>query len=155
MTNHIVFVSCVGKKSSNRCEARLLYESDWFLKARNLVETMGCPWFILSAEYGLVNPATEIDPYDRTLNTMSKAARIAWSNRVLDQFEKLGLKPAKVTVLAGNRYREFIIPRLRDMGIEILIPMEGLRIGEQLSWLNEKVVSADLVRPIKKNLRPT
>jgi hypothetical protein len=116
---------------------------------------MGCPWFILSAEYGLVNPATEIDPYDRTLNTMSKAARIAWSNRVLDQFEKLGLKPAKVTVLAGNRYREFIIPRLRDMGIEILIPMEGLRIGEQLSWLNEKVVSADLVRPIKKNLRPT
>jgi hypothetical protein len=29
---------------------------DWFLKSRRYVEQSGAPWFILSAEYGLVPP---------------------------------------------------------------------------------------------------
>ena len=40
-----------------------------------------------------------------------------------------------VVFLAGARYREFLVPALREFGTSIEIPMEGLRIGEQLSWL--------------------
>lgn len=138
MDDHIVFVSCVSKKSSNVREARLIYESSWFLKTRTLVEAMNWRWFILSAEHGLLEPSTEIQPYDRTLNTMSRPERIRWANQVIDQFETIQPSPTKITVFAGSRYREFIIPRLEERGVEISIPMEGLRIGEQLRWLSQK-----------------
>jgi hypothetical protein len=51
--------------------------SDWFLKARHYVDQSGAPWFILSAEYGLVPPDQVISPYERTLNTMPVLARSA------------------------------------------------------------------------------
>ena len=50
-----------------------LYTSNWFRKARACVEETGCPWRILSAEYGLVHPEEEIGPYEKTLNKMRVA----------------------------------------------------------------------------------
>ena len=140
MSEHIILVSCVGKKSARRRVARLIYESEWFLKTRTLVETTGCPWFILSAEHGLLQPTAEIDPYDRTLKKMSKAARMEWAAQVLDQIEEIRPSATKITIFAGCPYREFIVPQLRAKGIEILIPMEGLRIGEQLCWLSRQLL---------------
>ena len=47
----------------------------------------------------------------------------------------------KVNILAGKRYREFLVPKLRDYDdVNICVPMEGLRIGEQLRWLNERTI---------------
>ena len=40
-----------------------------------------------------------------------------------------------VVILAGARYREFIMEALSNMVTEVEVPLEGLRIGEQLSWL--------------------
>jgi hypothetical protein len=97
---------------------------------------MGCPWFILSAEHGLLDPSTKIEPYDRTLNTMSKVERVAWANQVIQQIDVAGVSPKKITFFAGERYREFIVPSLKAKGIDVAIPMEGLRIGEQLRWLS-------------------
>src|SRR6266545_8383566 len=75
----VYLVSCVSKKRTNPSPARDLYISDWFLKARDYVESTHSPWFILSAEYGLVSPDQVLAPYERTLNTMSKAERNAWA----------------------------------------------------------------------------
>ena len=47
-------------------------------------------------------------------------------------------KTERIVMLAGSRYREFVEPRLRGVGIRVDVPMEGLRIGEQLSWLKER-----------------
>jgi hypothetical protein len=52
----VYLVSCVSKKRTTPIPARDLYISDWFLKARDHVESTGSPWFILSAEYGLISP---------------------------------------------------------------------------------------------------
>ncbi len=67
----VYLVSCVSKKRSSRAPAKDLYLSDWFIKARNFVEANGGPWFILSAEHGLVAPDDLLEPYEKTLNTMS------------------------------------------------------------------------------------
>ncbi len=58
-------------------EAKDLYVSDLFRKARRYVEAKNCPWFILSAEYGLVSPEQVIAPYEKTLNHMGVAERPA------------------------------------------------------------------------------
>jgi hypothetical protein len=42
-----------------------------------------------------------------------------------------------VVFLAGERYREFLARHLASRGVEVSVPMEGLRIGEQLSWLGQ------------------
>ena len=45
-------------------------------------------------------------------------------------------RPAPTTILAGDRYREFLTPMLQARGVQVDVPMQGLRIGEQLRWLD-------------------
>lgn len=133
--NTLYLVSCVSKKKDKACPARDLYISDWFRKARAYVELTGHPWFILSAEYGLVNPETVIEPYERTLNKMPVRERRAWAERVIAQLQGELSGVDRIVILAGARYREFIMEGLSNMVSEVEVPLEGLRIGEQLSWL--------------------
>ncbi len=131
----LFLVSCVKTKRAMPAEAMDLYTSNWFQKARACVEKTGCPWRILSAQYGLVHPEEEIGPYEKTLNTMRVEERRVWADRVL-----AGLGPCldgvdMVVLLAGRRYREFLEPALRKQGLAVCVPMSGLRHGEQLAWL--------------------
>ena len=136
--NSVYWVSCVSKKKTRRAAAEDLYVSAWFSKARAFAESTGAPWFILSAKYGLVSPDEEIAPYDLTLNKMAIGDRRRWADRVLAQLEDQAIRPERIVMLAGARYREFLEPKLRAMGIHVEVPMEGLRIGEQLSWLTQQ-----------------
>ena len=133
----VVLVSCVKSKGPHPSPARLLYTSAWFQKVRDIVEASGARWFILSARYGLVDPDSEIDPYERTLNTLGVAERRAWANAVLDKLlpELTGVN--RVVMFAGHRYREFIIEPLRRRGLEVEVPMANLALGEQLAWLSQ------------------
>jgi hypothetical protein len=134
----VYLVSCVSQKRDRACAARDLYISDLFRKARCCAEASGCPWFILSAEYGLVSPDQVIAPYERTLNTMQVAERRAWAERVARQLAETVPDLARVVLIAGARYREFLAEHLNARSVSVSIPMEGLRIGEQLSWLSQR-----------------
>jgi hypothetical protein len=127
-------VSCVSKKRSMSAPARDLYISDWFLKARDYVERTKSPWFILSAEYGLVSPNRVLRPYERTLNTMSAPERRAWGERVKVQLEASLPGVDRIVVLAGQRYREYLMDYLRQRAKLVEVPMEGLTIGRQLQY---------------------
>lgn len=133
----VYLVSCVSRKREQACEARDLYISDLFRKARRFAETSGSPWFILSAEHGLVAPGQVIGPYERTLNTMGIADRREWAERVAVQLAGAVPDLSCVVFLAGKRYREFLSQHLESRGVEISVPMKGLRIGEQLCWLGQ------------------
>ncbi len=129
-------VSCVGQKASVPTRAAALYTSAWFQKAKNYVETRHASWFILSAEYGLVHPDTVIAPYEKTLNQMGIDARRAWANRVIGQMEAEMPQCEEIVIFAGARYREFLIDYLRHSAHRIEVPLDGLRIGEQLAWFS-------------------
>ena len=133
----IYLVSCVSKKQMESCKARDMYQSDWFKKARAFVEPTGMPWYILSAKYGLVSPDDTIAPYEQSLNTMAIGDRHAWADQVMEGLNPLVSKDDAVVILAGGRYREFIVPRLQRLAAKVSVPMEGMRIGEQLSWLGK------------------
>ncbi len=132
----IHLLSCVKQKRSAPAPARDLYTSPWFSKARAYADRRGEPWFVLSAKYGLVHPDESIAPYDVTLNTIPVADRRRWASGVLTQLETHLKGIGSVTFLAGQRYREFLEPSLRDRGLLVCVPMQGLRFLEQLSWLN-------------------
>lgn len=136
-TDKIILVSCVSKKSRVAKPACELYESPFFIKARKFAVRARVPWYILSAKYGLLDPEVLIEPYEQTLNQMSKRERTEWAEMVIHQIEHRNIRPAVVTILAGARYREYIVPYLLRNSIAVEIPMEGLRIGQQLAWLDK------------------
>jgi cytoplasmic iron level regulating protein YaaA (DUF328/UPF0246 family) len=137
MSTTIALVACVSKKNKTPMPARDLYISDWFKKASSYADSISDQWFILSAKYGLLDPDDVVEPYDETLNKMPVNQRRSWSKKVLeDLIPKLNVGD-QVVVLAGMKYREFLVSPISSKGIQVKIPMEGLRIGEQLSWLSK------------------
>ena len=140
-TAGLCLVSCVSVKRPVPASAKDLYMSDWFRKARACVEAVGCPWFILSAKYGLVDPNSTIEPYNRTLKTMPVNGRRAWASGVIEHLAPRLAGVKSVTFLAGRAYREFLEPELRRRGLTIYVPMERLGIGQQLSWLADQAPS--------------
>lgn len=131
----LYLISCVKTKGPGLAPAKDLYTSSWFRKARAYVEKTARPWFILSAQYGLVHPERVIRPYEQTLKTMPVAKRRAWAETVLAELGPSLVGVDTVVFLAGQAYREFLALTLRDRGLTVRVPMAGLSQGKQLSWL--------------------
>jgi len=91
--------------------------------------------FVLSAKYGLVRLDEEIEPYDVTLNKMSARKRRNWAARVVSQLqEHCDLENDHFVILAGQKYRQYLLPYLNSYEV----PLAGLPIGKQLQFLKEK-----------------
>ena len=133
----LYLVSCVARKGASSTRAKDLYVSEWFRRARAYAEATAAPWFILSAKHGLVSPDELLEPYEVTLNTMGIGERRAWAARVQHQMDQRLPQVERIVVLAGQRYREFLMEYLRRRGPTVEVPLEGLRIGEQLDWFGQ------------------
>ena len=137
--DRIWLVACVKGKRGAPAPAKDLYLSDWFRKARRYVEQSGGAWFILSDKHGLVHPDAELEPYEKDIRKMPVAECRAWACMVQRQMDA-ELPPAgEVVILAGLRYREYLVSYLAQRFGKVSIPMEGLRIGEQRRWLNRAI----------------
>lgn len=129
------FVSCVKTKSTTPELAEHLYVSPWFRMAREWARRNAERWFILSAEHGLLSPSTMVDPYETTLNRMMIRDRKQWALRVMHQVDDLGVRGDTAFLLAGERYREFLLTPLLTRFENVKVPMKGLQMGQQLSWM--------------------
>ncbi len=134
----IYLVACVAQKLDRRARAADLYRSDWFRKARTYVEQTGDRWFILSAAHGLVKPSQRLAPYDATLRDLTAAERRLWGEKTTRQLRRaIGPHHAgPIVFLAGRLYRE---PLLAFAGDRATIPMLGMGIGQQKSWLAAQI----------------
>ena len=132
----IVLISCVGKKKSFKCKARDLYDSTWFYYGWRYARSLNPgKIFILSAKHGLLDPETNIGPYQVTLNTKGDREIQEWATGVLKALNrKTHLKRDRFIILAGERYRRHLVGAIRHYKI----PMDGLRIGEQMAWLKKR-----------------
>lgn len=139
MGKNIFLVSCVKPKRGYPNPAKDLYISDWFKKASRYASQNADEWFILSAMYFLVHPDKVIEPYDLTLKSMSANEKKEWAIHVYEMLKPLLSTEDNITFLAGQDYRNYLIPLLQHDRFTVKVPMEGLRIGEQKSWLISKL----------------
>ncbi|MGK9370146.1 DUF6884 domain-containing protein [Melioribacter sp. Ez-97] len=132
----VVLISCVSKKLSHRAKARDLYVSPLFRMNLKYAQRFSPEQvFILSAKYGLVGLDEEIEPYDVTLNTMSVRERRSWAKKVVTQLrEYCDLEKGHFVILAGQKYRQYLLPYLRSYEV----PLAGLPIGKQLQFLKRE-----------------
>lgn len=124
-------ISCGKSKLAHAAPARELYTGALFKKARAYVERHCDEWAILSAKHGLVDPQAMIDPYELRLPS-SRKARQGWAKRVNAQVRERW-PDARIIVLAGKDYR---CAFEGELALPIEVPMVGLGLGEQLSWLS-------------------
>jgi hypothetical protein len=61
--------------------------------------------------------------------------RRQWASRVISQMDARLPSSRRIVILAGQRYREFLLDYLRRRADTVELPMEGLTIGRQLSYL--------------------
>lgn len=151
-SERLVLVGCVAQKRPMAAPARDLYVSALWGKRRRYAESTGMPWFVLSAEYGLVDPDDVLEPYDRFMDREPRAYRARWSEvaaaRVVERCRDLTV--SSVEVHAGSAYLEYgLIDALQRAGIAVDWPLRGYRIGEQLNWY-DSVASIDVpvARPV-------
>lgn len=135
--SRIVLISCVSKKLSHKTRAKDLYISPLFKLNLAYAKYLNPDKiFILSAKYGLVNLEEEIEPYNITLNAMRSKEIKKWASNVVEELSKVAdLKNDEFVFLAGDKYRKFLIPQIKNYKV----PLEGLSIGRQLQFLKEKL----------------
>jgi len=135
----VVLVSCSAGKENKPMPAEELYNSDLFKKqleyAKKLASSNNV--YIISAKYHLVPLTKTISPYNLTLKEMPANEREKWAEIVLKQIQEKGynLDKDKFVILAGNAYRQYLEPHMKN----VEVPFEGLRIGQQKKALLQKL----------------
>lgn len=132
----ILLVTCVKAKAPSPRAAQDLYISPLFVRQRAYAEALGVPWFILSAEHGLVAPEEWCAPYERYLPDTPASYQEAWGRWVVERLALLtgDLPGRSVEIHASSDYVRAIQDPLRKRGAVVLEPLKGLRPGERLAW---------------------
>ena len=140
----IGFVSSTKRKRAEAMKPADLYmDSSYFKKARVYAEANHDAWCILSPKHHLLDPdGSAIEPYeDDTLQAMSDEEQAEWAGTVFEQLkERDVIKDGNRLVFhAGRDYYDLLAPLLEDTGVETELPTEGLRLGETLTWYNDRL----------------
>lgn len=140
----MVLVGCTKSKLTVPAPAAELYSpSALFVARRRYAEATKYPWAVLSALHGLVDPETVLEPYDFTVDDLSRpGGRVdpwAWASGVIrDAMRIVGYDNRLILeVHAGIAYVRLLrqaAESYHDWSVEILHPVEGLGIGEQKAW---------------------
>jgi hypothetical protein len=152
----IALVACGASKLPRRAAAKDLYTGPLFRTASAYAEACCDHWYVLSARHGLVEPETELEPYDQSLSDMPCSERDRWGIALVRQLISRWGAIANVrwVILAGKPYVNAIRPELiaianghRRIAAAWLLPelpLVHLAIGMQMQWLKQEV--ADHVR---------
>jgi len=129
----IVLISCVKTKLNHTALAKDLYVSQLFKSSLAYARSLNPDAiYILSAKYGVVKLDQEIEPYEMTLNKMPVDASKEWAKNVVIKLKEVAdLEKDKIIFIAGEKYRRFLIPHIRNYEI----PLKGLSFGNQLKYM--------------------
>jgi hypothetical protein len=137
--SRIVLIECAAAQNEtvDNCMAKDLYTSPLFTKSLAYARTLQADKiFILSSKYGLLGLDQDVSPYDVDLKRMPVQKRKELAERVLTDLRKdTDLNHDQFIILAGERVIQYIVGHITNYEI----PMQGLRIGEKLHWLDERL----------------
>jgi hypothetical protein len=129
----LVVIGCSARKAPAPAPARDLYQGELFRLAVAWAEARQRPWLVLSARHGLVEPDTELAPYDTTLAT---AAHRRAATALVRQQLAGRRHPQRITVLAGAAY--LAVLRTAAPTVELDTPLQDLPargLGHYKAWL--------------------
>ena len=134
----IVFVGCGATKRKKPCKAEDMYIGQYFkqcmLYAKTLTKNNNI--YILSAKYGVLPLNKVIEPYNKTLKTMSKKEIKEWASMVVTQLQELHITSnTPVTFICGKNYYE----PLTNSFTNITTPLPQGGMGYQIQFMQQQV----------------
>jgi len=136
--------------------ARNAYISTLSRLSIQYAETVGVPWYILSAEYGFMRPDWPIPgPYETSFKDPSSMPIPIGLMR--EQARELGLYGMeRIVCLAGPEYHLVLSIVFSDCvdGMRIDSPMKRLRIGERNQWLKQEITRMRNEQAVALGARP-
>ena len=133
----IVFVGCGAAKRKRACKAEDMYTGSYFKQCITYAKTLTKDnnIYILSAKYGVLPLNKVINPYNKTLNTMSKDEINEWANMVITQLQELHITPdMPVTFICGKNYYQ----PLTNYFTNITTPLPEGGMGYQKHFLKQE-----------------
>lgn len=139
--------------------AKSLYTSPYAELKRAYAERFGHHWLILSAEHGLLTPATRLEPYNTHIREVDSDE---WAGLVEQQIETHPVIGAgghfdstvgpgwiqeadRIEVLAGRQYIDSLQDVFVDLDAEVGYPFQEAEcagIGAQMGWLRSELDAA-------------
>lgn len=140
----IGLVSSTKRKRAEAAKPADLYmESAYFKKTRAYAEENHDSWYILSPKHHLLDPnGPEIEPYENdTLGSMSDDEKEDWAQTVFEQMQDRDViqDGNRLVFHTGRDYYDLLAPLLEDTGVGTDLPTEGLKLGQTLTWYNERL----------------
>lgn len=148
--SRVVLIGCgKEKRACVEDEAQHLYTGPMFLARRAYAMKRALPWWIVSAQYGLIDPERVIRPYDLTVSQLSEVDRAAWAlcvvKAVLDELpDDVRLRDVCLELHMGADYAEPLVEVAQAVSLCWDWPVRGLGIGQQRAWYREATRSAAL-----------
>ena len=131
--NKVVLLSCVRTQKQGRHQAKDLYISSYFKKSFAYAKKLGYPIRILSTAKYVVKPEDIIDSYDVSKKVLQGDE---WSTKVMEKLcSEFDINNTLFIIFAG---KEFVSPLKKELP-NLSAPLEGMGIGEILSYFNKKL----------------
>lgn len=136
----VILIGGAKTKQTFAAPASELYISPLFRCAREYAEQSGAPWFILSAEHGVLGGEVIVEPYDCAQGDLPARARQHWALLVASQLEGLlgSLTGKSIEVHIGSKYATPLRRLLSERGATVTEPLAGLPLGRRLSWYGQR-----------------
>jgi hypothetical protein len=136
----LLLITCVYEKADGPHAAKDLYRSAYFGRLRRYAEAQGKPWFVVSAEHGLVQPEEWLVPYERYLPDTPLWYQEVWGSWVVTRLRLLAgdLAQRTVELHLGPEYVAQVAPRLEEAGAVVRVPLAGVPAEHQLAWYDEQ-----------------
>ena len=136
----VVLVEDSRQQGDQAAPAEDLFTGEVFVRARTYARATGAPWFVLSAEYGLLSPDQVVGPYERSIATVPPAYREAWGPWVLARLEtltgplrRLRIEVHAVSLAASEGVRRLVL----GSGGVGLARWRGLAAPDRIAWYDQ------------------
>jgi len=137
----LVIVPCSKSKiwskrpHPKKVPAKDAYISPYFKLCKLYAEKFSDKWVIFSGKYGIINPNTPIENYNKRL--VHKKIDKKFYHRIKKQLEELLAEYDIVVSLCGRDYFRVVEKAIGDNKVKVYNPLSGLKIGERMKKLKE------------------
>lgn len=133
----LLLVTCSKEKLKAPARAQELYTSERFQAARELAQTLGANWYIISGKHGLLSPDQIIEPYDMHLSEKSEAEIEHWAAGIVSA---LPPNQKRICILAEKLYSDPIVSWLaRTKNHEVFTPLHDIAPNYHKGWVFQAI----------------
>lgn len=135
MKANVGLLATARKKSRHPAPVIEFYNSPLFRKSVQYARQHYDRLYFYNAKDGLLLPKTMMAPYDVSIKNFTVKEKRSWAHTVIRELQNHeDPQGCEIFLHGGYVYRKFLQPELESYNYHYTVPLQGLGIGQQLTW---------------------